>query len=115
MSRIEQVNSTLQTEISKIVGVFESNKEGLVTITGVETSEDLKNATIWVSVIGADAEAKINELRKYSSKIRHQLHARIKMRYIPYLTFRWDKSGEQAARIEQLLHQIESDRSKLDQ
>jgi ribosome-binding factor A len=110
MSRIEQVNSVLQAEISKIIEEYEISRDGLVTITAVEADEDLKTAVVWVAVLGVSAEERVCELQEKEQQIRQKLRRRIKMKYVPHLNFRLDKSGESAARVERLLRQIEEER-----
>lgn len=78
-----------------------------ITITEVKASPDLKNATVFCSILGKDdSREEIARLNKAAGKIRHVLGQKIDMKYTPALTFRQDESFEEAARIDALLRDV---------
>ena len=81
-----------------------------VTITEVTTSADLRYAKVFVSRIGDEAEKRetLNILTGASGFLRKELAKRLKLRYIPELSFRWDDSIERSARLQKLLDQVNS-------
>lgn len=81
--------------------------EGLVTVTEVRVTPDLKHARVFVSVIGTETEQKrtIRGLAAAVGYIRHQLTERIQLRRAPEIHFTLDHSEEYAQRIEELLRQ----------
>jgi len=81
--------------------------EGLVTITEVRVTPDLKHARVFVNVIGNEAEQKktIRGLAAAVGYIRHELTERIQLRRAPEIHFTLDHSEEYAQRIEELLKQ----------
>ncbi len=80
---------------------------GLVTVTEVRVSPDLKQARIFVSVMGSDAEqtSTLKGLTAASGYVRHELTERLQLRRSPELHFILDNSEEYGERIEELLRQ----------
>jgi ribosome-binding factor A len=83
-----------------------------VTVTGVEVSPDLKQATVFFTSLG-DAEARrqaLRSLEKASGFIRHELSQSLNLRLTPELRFVLDESWQRGARIDELLGQIGNSR-----
>ena len=75
-----------------------------VTLTEVQVSPDLKNATVFFVPFGdADADAGGAALKRATPALRHQIAKRVKLRVVPRLAFQLDTSFDNAARIERLL------------
>ncbi|MGA9531308.1 MAG: 30S ribosome-binding factor RbfA [Anaerolineales bacterium] len=83
----------------------------LVTVTDTEVDRELAYATVYVSAAGADADRKeiLTALRGAAGFLRSQLAASIELRAFPRLRFRWDETPERAARIDELLAEIQSE------
>ena len=81
---------------------------GMVTLTAVELSDDLRHARIFFSCVGDEAarERSLNGLRSASGFIRAQVGRRLRLRYAPELTFLFDPTTEAAGRLASLLHSI---------
>jgi ribosome-binding factor A len=82
-----------------------------VTVTRAEVSPDLHYAKVFVSVLGSPEEqqATLKVLASAAGFLRHELGARLSMRYIPALQFRTDASIAHSDRIARLLTELESD------
>ena len=94
-----QIQETLGTVLER--DVHDPRLE-LVTITKVETTDDLRQARVFVSVLEADREQEvIRALRKATGFMRRELSLRLNLRYTPTLTFLLDRSF---AQVQQLLH-----------
>jgi ribosome-binding factor A len=80
---------------------------GLVTITEVRVTPDLKHARVFVSVTGdaAEQQSTIQGLTAAIGYIRHELTERIQLRRAPEIHFTLDHSEEYGQRIEELLRQ----------
>lgn len=85
---------------------------GFVTLTGAEVSPDLKNATVYYSVLGpADQQEKTAQiLARASYQLQGMAARQLKLRFTPRLVFRRDESIEKADRIERLLKEIKDER-----
>ena len=104
--RPERISEQIKEEVSLIIaGEVEDPRVGFVTVTDAKLSADLRNAKIYVSVIGTEDEVKgsLAALRHASGFIRAQLGAVLRMKHTPELHFAYDDADLRAARIEELL------------
>jgi ribosome-binding factor A len=88
---------------------------GFVSISGVELSDDLRFARVFVSILGAEGarRASLEGLESAKGYIRKHLGERIKLRFLPEIVFKEDRSFERGERIDRLidsLHQEEKDK-----
>ena len=75
-----------------------------VTVSGVDVSPDLRNATVHVTVpAGADAGAAMRALGRAQGLLRRRLGERVRLKYLPALRFEHDRTLDRADRIERLL------------
>jgi ribosome-binding factor A len=107
--RTEKVASLVKEVISEsFQHHFSMERYGLMTVTEVRMSPDLKNAKIFVSIFG-DAEKKkktLALLEVEKGTIRSELGRNLRMKFTPALMFFLDESLDYAMRIEDLLNQI---------
>ena len=108
--RQRQVGELLHEEISQLLQrEVKDPRLGFVTVTGVDVSPDLRQARVYVTVLGdkEDAKKALAGLASAASYFRSILRHTLSLRYIPELTFKFDTSLEQGMRIDALLDQIE--------
>ena len=81
---------------------------GLVTVTAVDVSRDLRHAKVFVSVLGSESqrEATIEGLADVAAHLRGRVGRALRLRVAPEIEFRNDESIAHAAKIEQLLAQV---------
>ena len=81
---------------------------GLVTVTGVEITRDLRHAKVFVSVMGSDSEraSTFDGLASAAGHLRSRVGRALRLRLAPEIVFRADESVAHAARIEDLLARI---------
>lgn len=109
--RSRRVDHLLQEEISAIVQrEVHDPRVGFVTITAVETSPDLRHATVWASVIGDDAQrrATLAALGRAMPFVRHRLGS-LRLKRVPELHLREDDSAQRSTRMMRLLDQVEAE------
>jgi ribosome-binding factor A len=84
---------------------------GLVTVTGVEVTRDLRHAKVFVSVLGSEAQraATFEGLTGVAAHLRGRVGRALRLRAAPEIEFRNDESIAHAAHIEQLLAQVRRD------
>ncbi len=107
--RLDRVNQLIKEEISLLLQrELKDPRLGFVTVTDVETSPDLRVAKVFVSVLGTEANwsASLAALGSARGFIRNWLRQHLDLRVTPTLEFRADHSMEHAARIQELLKQI---------
>ncbi len=87
---------------------------GFVTVTDVDVADDIRNATVYVSVYGSDGDKQnsLKGLRSAAPFFRSELGKRMRLRYLPELLFRFDATVERGAHIMELLHEIEAKEKK---
>jgi ribosome-binding factor A len=81
---------------------------GLVTVTGVEITRDLRHAKVFVSVLGSESQraATFDGLDGVAAHLRGRVGRALRLRVAPEIEFRNDDSVAHAAKIEQLLAQV---------
>lgn len=110
-TRIPRVNSLIQEEVGKILlKDFAFSPDVLVTITRVDTSDNLIDCKIYVSVFpDAKAQGILNALNKSVYDVQYKINRTLKMRPIPKIRFVEEKSVREAGRIEELLAEIKEE------
>jgi len=107
MSRIDQVNEMLRSELANAINKEISFKDFLVTISYIDCSPDLENAKVNISVLPDKyAGTALTELRKNSRKFSNILKKQIRLRKIPKLNWVIDNTEKNADEIDKLLEEI---------
>ena len=104
--RMRRVNEAVrEVHSATLAAGLKDPRIGFVTVTGVETSPDLRNARVYVSVLGDDAarDDAIAGLRHSRGFLQAQLGAQLHMKRTPHLDFVYDHTGERAARLTRLI------------
>ena len=113
--RTLQVGEFLREELTDIIRREVSDPRiGFFSITSVEVPPDLRSARVFVSVLGTEEERKdtLAALRSASKFIKFHLKPRLRMRQIPDLEFRDDRSMEHAEEIGRVLRGLSLDQDK---
>ncbi len=100
----------LREEIAQIVGYeLDDPRLTMVTVTEVRVSDNLRDARVFVTVLGTETEsvAALVALRHAAPYIRRQLGTALSLRHTPELHFGRDTVEEKGARVDELLRQIE--------
>ena len=110
MRRPERVADTLREEITQIVGYeLEDPRVAMVTVTDVRVSDDLRDASVYVTIAGDEQESltAMRALRHAAPYVRRQLGFALSLRHTPELHFVRDTVEEKGARVDELLQKIE--------
>lgn len=110
--RADRLGELIQTEVSDIIlKKIKDPRIGMVTITGVEVSDDLRMARIYYSILGNDEKRQqaMIGLKSATNYIKKLLGSRLNLRYVPDLEFRYDQSFEYGQRIDKLLAEVEEE------
>ncbi len=108
--RTAQVGEFLREELTDIIRrEVKDPRVGFMSVTRVEVPPDLRSARVYVSVLGTDEEraGTLAALRSAAGFIRYHLRPRLRMRQIPELEFRDDRSMEHADQIAQALQELD--------
>ena len=107
--RTDKVAHALMREVSAVIQHdLHDPHIGFVTITKVEVSPDLRNAKLYVSVLGVEKaiEDTIAHLRGALGYIRHRITPKLDLRYVPILSVYYDDTELKAERIEKKLGEL---------
>lgn len=111
--RADRVAEAIRQEVAIFLAndVKDPRVTGLVTVTGVEVTRDLRHAKVFVSIMGSEAErtATFEGLDSVASHLRSRIGRALRLRLAPEVSFRPDESIARAARIESLLAQLKEE------
>ena len=102
---MRRVDEALREIVAATVSELVDPRLGFVTVTGVETSPDLRTAKVFVSVLGDSTErdATLEALRSSRGVIQSRIATETRMKRTPTLTFHYDDTIEKGIRISHLL------------
>jgi ribosome-binding factor A len=107
--RMLRVNEVVKRELSAIIAREMSFEGALVSINQVEVTPDLKNAHVFVSVLGTQArESVMSKLTSHRPALQAELARHVTMKYTPHLIFHLDNSIERGTRIIEIMQEIEA-------
>jgi ribosome-binding factor A len=109
--RIKRINQLLRHEVSDQMRRYYRDDTAAITISDVDCSADLRNARIYFSVLGDDADiAAANKLfRKIGKDLRQRVSREIVLKYFPRFDYIYDPSLERGAGINEILDQLEQE------
>ena len=108
-NRIGRINEEIQRELSALIRTVKDPRvHGLVSITAVDTTSDLRYSKIYVSVLDkSDVKEVVKGLKSAAGYLRRELGSALKLRYTPELQFVADDSIGKGAHILSLLRDPE--------
>ncbi len=106
--RAQRAGRLIQEEISKIIQrELKDPRIGFVTITGVDVTDDLRYAKVFITVLKREErERTLEGLEHAKGFIRREIGQRIKMKFTPEIEFRFDETIERGAHIEEVIRKI---------
>lgn len=108
-TRLGRIEEEYRKELSQIIGyeLKNPNVTGLISVTKVKVTNDLKYARVYVSIMNSkNVKDTLAGLKKSSGYIRTELARRVNLRNTPELVFELDDSIEYGAKIDTILKQI---------
>ncbi len=105
--RLDRVNELLKRELSSMIQREFQFKDSLVTITSVDVTQDLKEAKVFVSVLGPGMGTVMSTLREKRGYIQSKVMKRVVLKNTPVLDFRSDGSAERGIDIVNLLEEVD--------
>jgi ribosome-binding factor A len=111
---MRRVNESLRKVLSESIVQLKDPRIGFVTVTGVETSPDLRHARVFVSVLGAERkrEQTLEGLQAAHSVLQARLAGELRMKRTPQLVFEYDPSVERGVRMTKLIDELAPDDSE---
>ncbi len=114
--RMRKVNELVREVVADAVTDLKDPRIGFLTITGAETSPDLRHAVVYYSVLGSEEEKTDTAaaLESARSRIQGVLGRETRMRYTPVLEFAVDPSIDEGLRITKILADLEESENQDD-
>ena len=108
---MRRVNESLREVLSESVGGLNDPRIGLVTITGVETSPDLRHARVFVSVLGSERQRDrtLAGLAAAHGVLQARIGRELRLKRTPQLAFEYDPTVERGVRVSQLIDELVPD------
>jgi ribosome-binding factor A len=109
--RMRRVNESVRQVLSEEVGRLKDPRIGFVTVTGVETSPDLRHARVFVSVLGSERkrEQTLAGLDAAHAVLQGALARELRLKRTPQLAFEYDPSVERGVRMTKLIDELAPD------
>ena len=106
--RMRRVNEAVRQVLSEAVGELKDPRLGFVTVTGVQTSPDLRTARVYVSVLGAERtrERSLAALTSAHGVLQARIARELRLKRTPQLTFEYDPTVERGVRMSQLIDEL---------
>ena len=109
-NRLARTNDDIQRVLSELLRSVKDPRvqQGMISVTRVETTGDLRYAKVWLSVYGMQDEKKFKRgLKSASGWLRRELGNSMSLRYTPELVFELDHSIEYGAHINQIIENLD--------
>ena len=109
--RMRRVNESLRQVVSEALLELKDPRIGFVTVTGVKTSPDLRQAVVYVSVLGNEKKrsASMTGLDAAHGVLQARLSRELRLKRTPLLTFEYDHAVEHGVRMSKLIDELAPD------
>ena len=109
-NRLARTNDDIQFCLSALLREIKDPRvqQGMISVTRVETTGDLRYSKVWLSVMGMKDEKEFKKgLKSAAGWLRRELGSKLNLRYTPELVFEVDHSIEYGAHINQMISALE--------
>ncbi|MDQ3992212.1 MAG: 30S ribosome-binding factor RbfA [Actinomycetota bacterium] len=105
---MRRVNEAVREVLSEAVGDLKDPRVGFVTVTGVQTSADLRHARVFVSVLGSarKRQQSLTALESAHGVLQARIARELRMKRTPQLAFEYDPTVERGVRMTQLIDEL---------
>jgi len=109
--RMRRVNEAIRETLASGIGELKDPRIGFVTVTGVETTPDLREARVYVSVLGSERkrEATLEGLASAHGVLQARIADDLRLKRTPRLAFEYDRSVDYGVRMSKLIDELAPD------
>jgi ribosome-binding factor A len=106
--RMRRVNEAVRAVVAEAVGELKDPRIGLVTVTGVSVTRDLREGTVYIAVHGNERKqrATLEGLDSAHSYLQARVARELRMKRTPHLSFEYDPSVERGIRMTKLIDEV---------
>ena len=107
--RMRRVDEAIKAVVSETIPTLKDPRIGFVTVTGVVTTSDLAQATVWLSVYGGEKrrQATLVALEGAAGILQARVNRELRLRRTPQLIFQYDPSVEDGVRMSKLIDDLD--------
>ncbi len=108
---MRRVNEALREVLSESLGDLKDPRIGFVTVTGVKASPDLRQATVYVSILGGERkrETSLRGLASSRGILQRRVNEELHLKRTPQLSFEYDPTVERGVRLAKLIDELAPD------
>ena len=112
-ARMRRVNEAIRESLAEALVQLKDPRIGFVTVTGVETSPDLRHARVFVSVLGSERkrESSLAGLNSAHGVLQARIASELRLKRTPQLAFEYDPTVERGVRMSHLIDELAPDDS----
>jgi ribosome-binding factor A len=109
--RMRRVNESLRAVLAEAIPELKDPRIGFITITGVDTSTDLRQAIVFVSVLGSERKRaqSLAGLDAAHGVLQRRIADELSLKRTPQLTFKYDPSVAEGVRMSKLIDELVTD------
>jgi ribosome-binding factor A len=109
--RMRRVDEAVRHVLSEAIPELKDPRIGFVTVTSVQTTRDLSQATVWVSVLGPERQRSrtLDGLEHARGVLQAKVGEQLHLRRTPQLTFAYDQAVERGVRMSKLIDELARD------
>jgi ribosome-binding factor A len=109
--RMRRVNEAVRAVIADAIGELKDPRIGLITVTAVQVTSDLREATVYVSVLGNERkrQATLAGLESAHGVLQARINRELSLRRTPTLAFAYDDTVERGVRMTKLIDELVAD------
>jgi ribosome-binding factor A len=108
---MRRVNEAVRETLAEAIGELKDPRIGFVTVTAVKTSSDLRQARVYVSVLGNERKRQktLQGLESAHGVLQAKLATELRMKRTPQLAFEYDPTVKEGVRMSQLIDELAPD------
>ena len=108
---MRRVNESVRAVVADGIGELKDPRIGLVTVTGVRVTPDLREGTVFVSVLGSERRrrATLDGLSSAHGILQARINSELNLKRTPHLTFAYDDAVERGVRMTKLIDELAAD------
>jgi ribosome-binding factor A len=108
---MRRVNEAVRETLAEAIGELKDPRIGFVTVTAVKTSSDLRQARVYVSVLGNERKRQktLEGLESAHGVLQAKLATELRMKRTPQLAFEYDPTVEEGVRMSRLIDELAPD------
>ena len=110
-ARMRRVNESIRQVLSEAVPELKDPRIGFVTVTGVRATSDLRQATVYLSVLGSERrqQATLAGLAAAHGPLQARIARELRLKRTPQLAFEYDPTVERGVRMTRLIDELAPD------